>query len=194
MLKVLKLNNKSSLKVLNEFLDKRKVIQKNQTTIVNKIIKNVKINGDKAVLNYEKKFSKLKLKSNRVTFSKKEISNISKKIDIKIKQAIDLAYNRIKKFHSKQKFLSFKFKDKYKNVHFTRMQPDGEEGPSYKDAVHFPNPDDSLTLITDLKSFEGWKEGTLQRYGKVDVELFPEEDTWFDGDWIFSSTNSGYRQ
>ena len=49
MLKVLKLNNKSSLKVLNEFLDKRKVIQKNQTAIVNKIIKNVKINGDKAV-------------------------------------------------------------------------------------------------------------------------------------------------
>ena len=26
-----------------------------------------------------------------------------------------LAFNRIKKFHSKQKFLPFKFKDKYKN-------------------------------------------------------------------------------
>ena len=26
-----------------------------------------------------------------------------------------LAYNRIKKFHSRQKFSSFKFKDKYKN-------------------------------------------------------------------------------
>ena len=26
-----------------------------------------------------------------------------------------MAYTRIKKFHSKQKFLSFKFKDKYKN-------------------------------------------------------------------------------
>ena len=72
------------------------------------------------------------------------------------------------------------FKDKYKNVHFTRMQPDGKEGPSYRDAVHFPNPDDSITLVGDMKAFEGWKEDTLQRYGKVDIELFPEEDTWFD--------------
>ena len=35
-------------------------IQKSQTRIVNKIIKNVKKKGDKAVINYEKKFSKLK--------------------------------------------------------------------------------------------------------------------------------------
>ena len=115
MLKVLKYNKINSLKTLEIFLNKRKSLQKNQTSVVSKIIDNVKKKGDKAVLNYVKKFSKLKLKSNRVTFSKKEISNISKKIDIKIKQAIDLAYNRIKKFHSKQKFLSFKFKDKYKN-------------------------------------------------------------------------------
>ena len=115
MLKVLKYNKINSLKTLEIFLNKRKSLQKNQTSVVSKIIDNVKKKGDKAVLNYEKKFSKLKIKSNRVTFSKKEISNISKKIDIKIKQAIDLAYNRIKKFHSKQKFLSFKFKDKYKN-------------------------------------------------------------------------------
>ena len=80
MLKVLKLNNKSSLKVLNEFLDKRKVIQKNQTTIVNKIIKNVKKNGDRAVLNYEKKFSKIKKKNNKIFFSKKEINILSKKL------------------------------------------------------------------------------------------------------------------
>ena len=40
---------------------------------------------------------------------------LQKKTDKKIKQSIDLAYNRIKKFHSKQKFLSFNLKDKYKN-------------------------------------------------------------------------------
>lgn len=72
------------------------------------------------------------------------------------------------------------FKDKYQNIHFTRMQPDGKEGPSYKDAIHFPNPDDSLRLVGDMKAFEDWKEGTLQRYGKVDIEMFPEENTWFD--------------
>ena len=42
MLKILKFNNKGSSKVLKVFLDKRKSSQKNQTTIVSKIIRNVK--------------------------------------------------------------------------------------------------------------------------------------------------------
>ena len=116
MIKILKLNNKNFLKFLKIFLDKRKLIQKNQTSIVSKIIQNVKKNGDKAVLNYEKKFSQIKTKSNKILFSNKEINKISKRVDLKIKKSIDLAYNRIKKFHSKQKFSSFTIKDKYKNV------------------------------------------------------------------------------
>ena len=116
MIKILKLNNKNSLKLLKIFLDRRKSIQKNQTSIVSKIIQNVKKNGDKAVLNYEKKFSQIKTKSNKILFSNKEINKISKRVDLKIKKSIDLAYNRIKKFHSKQKFSSFTIKDKYKNV------------------------------------------------------------------------------
>ena len=116
MMKVFKLNNKNSLKALKIFLDRRKSIQKSQTYIVSKIIQNVKKNGDKSVINYEKKFSKIKTKSNKLFFSKKEIDKISKKTDIKIKKSIDLAYSRIKKFHSKQKFSSFTFKDKYKNI------------------------------------------------------------------------------
>ena len=97
-------------------MDKRKYIQKNQTTIVSKIIKNVRRNGDKAVLNYEKKFSKIKTKSTKIFFTTSELNKISNKLDPKIKKSIDLAYNRIKKFHQKQKFESFSFKDNYKNV------------------------------------------------------------------------------
>ena len=115
MMKVLNLSKKNSLKALKVFLNKRKSIQKNQTSIVSKIIKNVKKNGDKAVINYEKKFSRLKTKSNKILFSKAEINTISKKIDMKTKKSIDLAFKRIKKFHSKQKFSSFTFKDNYKN-------------------------------------------------------------------------------
>ena len=116
MLNVLKFDNKKFIKTLKIFLDKRKSVQKNQTTIVTKIIKNVRKNGDKAVINYEKKFSKNKKKFNKVYFSNKEINKILKKTDPKIKKSINLAFNRIKKFHSKQKFTSFTFKDKYKNV------------------------------------------------------------------------------
>ena len=116
MLKIIKLNNEKSLKILKIFLDKRKSIQKNQTSVVSKIIKNVKKNGDKAVINYENKFSRNKKnKSSKILFSSNEIRKISKKIDPKTKKSIDLAFKRIKEFHSKQKFASFTLKDKYKN-------------------------------------------------------------------------------
>ena len=71
MLKVLKFRNDNSLKTLKSYLDKRKAIQRNQTTIVSKIIQNVKKNGDKAVLSYEKRYSKIKTKSKKFYFQKK---------------------------------------------------------------------------------------------------------------------------
>ena len=116
MIKVFKFKNKNSLKTLKIFLDKRKSIQKNQTSVVSKIIKNVKKDGDKAVLRYEKKFSKINTKSNKILFSSKEINQILKKTERSLKRSIDLAFNRIKRFHSKQKFSSFTIKDKYKNT------------------------------------------------------------------------------
>ena len=123
MIKILKFNKRNSLKSLKLFLNKRKSIQKNQTLIVSKIIQRVKKNGDQAVIDYEKKFSKIKSSSIKLLFSKKEINEISKKIDFKIKKSIDLAYNRIKKFHSKQKFSSFTYKDKYNNVLSYKYSP-----------------------------------------------------------------------
>ena len=115
MLKIINFNQKNFLGKLQDILNKRKSKQKAKTAIVNKIIFNVKKKGDKAVLSYEKKFSRIKTKSKKISFSKKEITEISKKIDKKIKNSIDLAFNRIKTFHKKQKFLSFKLKDKFKN-------------------------------------------------------------------------------
>ena len=115
MIKILRINKKNYLKVLDSFLYKRKSIQKNQADVVQKIIQNVRKNGDKAVLNYERKFSKIKTKSNKIFFSMKEINKISKKTDLKIRKSIDLAFSRIKKFHSKQKYSTFTYKDKYKN-------------------------------------------------------------------------------
>ena len=115
MLKTLNYNKKGASKTLEVFLNKRKSTQKNIASSVYKIIEDVKRNGDKAVLNYEKKYSNIKKKFKKVFFSNKEINQIAKKTDIKIKKAIDLAYTRIKKFHSKQKVANFKFKDKYNN-------------------------------------------------------------------------------
>ena len=115
MLKFLNYNKKNSLKNLEIILNRRKFTQKNLTSTVRKIISDVKKNGDKTVIKYEKKFSKIKNKSTKIVFSKKDINQIANKANKKIKKSIDLAFNRIKKFHSKQKFSSFSLRDKYNN-------------------------------------------------------------------------------
>ncbi len=114
-LKFFNTNQKDFLKKLQVILEKRKTKQSKKSFFVRKILSNVKRSGDTAVLNYEKKFSKVKTKTKKIRFSKKEINKILRKVDKKLKKSIDTAYDRIKLFHSKQKFSSFKFKDKFKN-------------------------------------------------------------------------------
>jgi histidinol dehydrogenase len=123
MLKYFNYNKKNSLNNLEIILNRRKSSQKNQTLFVKKIVSNVKKNGDKAVIKYEKKFSKIKNKFSKIIFSQQEINKIAKKTDKKIKKSIDLAFNRIKKFHSKQKFSPFTLRDKYKNEMSYKYSP-----------------------------------------------------------------------
>ena len=52
MLRFLNFNKKKSLSNLEIILNKRKSTQKNKTSVVKKIIFNVKKNGDKAVIKY----------------------------------------------------------------------------------------------------------------------------------------------
>jgi histidinol dehydrogenase len=102
-------------KKLQLILNKRKSIQRNKSNVVKPIIENVKKNGDNALIRYEKKFSKIKIKKATLKFSQKETNKIIKSVDKKLKKSIDIAFKRIKNFHDKQKIYPFNFKDKYKN-------------------------------------------------------------------------------
>ncbi len=108
-------NKKKALVNLEKILNARKSKQKNQSQIVKKLLLDVKKYGDKSVLKYEKKFSKLKTNTKKIKFTKEEINQILRKLDKRLKKSIDIAFTRIKYFHSKQKFSSFKFKDKFNN-------------------------------------------------------------------------------
>ena len=115
MLKFFNANQKNSLKKLELILYQRKLKQQTKSATVKKILFDVKKYGDKAVIKYEKKFSKIKSSSNNIKFSREEINKFSKKIDRELKKAIDIAYTRIKRFHLKQTFSTFKYKDKFNN-------------------------------------------------------------------------------
>ena len=69
---------------------------------VSTILKNVKANGDKAVLEYAEKFDHVKLESLAVT--PEEIKEAETQVPIELKVAILLAQRNIYTFHKKQKF------------------------------------------------------------------------------------------
>ena len=94
----------------NLLLQRKKKIQSDSVSVKN-IIKDVKKNGDKALLKYEKRFNQ----NNIIIPSTKQIKKSINSLDKKVKKAIDTAYNRIYKFHSLQKFKNISYTDKLKN-------------------------------------------------------------------------------
>jgi histidinol dehydrogenase len=105
----------SKTKIFDSLLDKllyrrRNKVQHNLMSVI-KIIKDVKKNGDKAVLKYERRFNKNSI----IIPNLKQINKSIKSLDPKVKKAIDIAYNRIYKFHSLQKFKNISYTDKLQN-------------------------------------------------------------------------------
>ena len=119
MINVLDCKKSNYLSRLKSILEKRRSGNKINSDIAIKIVKDVKKNKQKALLKYEKKFSKNK----QVKISKNELSNSIKQLDPKVKNAIDFAYNRILKFHKNQKVKNFKFKDNLNNLFEYKFLP-----------------------------------------------------------------------
>ena len=113
MIKAINCNNSNFTKKLTILLEKRRQVKRYDTKIVSSIINDIKKNKIKALLKYEKKFSKNK----NIKPSKIQINTAIKKLDPKVKKAIDFAYDRILKFHSIQlkNLKNIIYKDKYKN-------------------------------------------------------------------------------
>ena len=110
-MKILNYKSKNFDKLLDNLLLKRKKkLQSNSVSVI-KIIQDVKKNGDKALLKYERRFNK----NNIIVPTSKKINQKIKSLDKKVKRAIDQAYDRIYKFHSLQKFKNISYTDKYKN-------------------------------------------------------------------------------
>ena len=102
-MKILNSKNKKFDKIFNNFLlQRKKKVRSNSVSVLN-IIKDIKKNGDKALLKYEKRFNQNSI----IVPNYKQISKSISFLDKKIKKAIDLAYNRIYKFHSLQSLKIF---------------------------------------------------------------------------------------
>ena len=110
-MKELNSESKTFDKVLEKLLLLRKNKVQSNSVSVSGIIKDVTKNGDKAILKYERKFNK----NNVIVPTPKSIAKSIASLDKKVKKAIDLAYNRIYKFHSLQKFKNISYTDNLQN-------------------------------------------------------------------------------
>ena len=110
-MKILNSKSKNFDKKLDSLLLKRKKKVESSSVSVTNIIKDVKKNGDKALIKYEKRFNK----NNIIVPTSQQISRSIKSLDKKIKKAIDFAFSRIYKFHSLQKFKNISYLDKLNN-------------------------------------------------------------------------------
>ncbi len=111
MIKQINCNKKNYLDNLTKFLDIRRSSKKPENKIISKILSDIKKNKNKALIKYEKKFSK----NSQIKPSIKEINNAIKFLDPKIKKAIDFALKRILNFHIKQKNKNILYKDSLNN-------------------------------------------------------------------------------
>ncbi len=110
-MRILNSKSKNFDKLLENLLLRRKKKIESDSVSVTNIIKDVKKNGDKALLKFEKRFNQ----NNIIIPSSKQIKKSINSLDKKVKKAIDIAYNRIYKFHSLQKFKNISYTDKLKN-------------------------------------------------------------------------------
>jgi len=111
MIKILNSKKNSFNSSLNQLLLNRKNKITFKSKLVIKIINDIKKNGDRAILKYEKKFGKNSIIIAKPKEVQKQIGNLQENV----KLSIDLAYKRIFQFHSKQKVKNIFYKDKLQN-------------------------------------------------------------------------------
>ena len=124
MIKIKRFINPAGLNKLEQIIDKRRISKSNNIPVVLKILKDIRLNKNKALKKYENKFSNNK----RLKPSKTEINKAINSLSPKIKNAIDFAYNRIFKYHSLQKAKNISFKDKFNNSLYYKFLPINKVG------------------------------------------------------------------
>ncbi|MGH4121957.1 MAG: histidinol dehydrogenase [Clostridium sp.] len=102
MMKIEVANSKEGKEYI-EFLKKRaEDVQKDANIVVDKILEDVKIRGDDAIIEYTQKFDSKFVTLANVIVTAEEIKNAYKMVDSDFLEAITLAKQNVKEFHEKQ--------------------------------------------------------------------------------------------
>ena len=90
---------------------------------VKKIIQDIKKNKDVALLKYVKKFENKKANLKSIIIPKKTLKDAYNSLSNESKKSLKLAYKRIFYYHSKQKKISYSFKDQLDSKFYIEWKP-----------------------------------------------------------------------
>ncbi len=93
------------------------------SSIVKKIIQDIKKNKDVALLKYVKKFENKKANLKSIIIPKKTLKDAYNSLSNESKKSLKLAYKRIFYYHSKQKKTSYSFKDQLDSKFYIEWKP-----------------------------------------------------------------------
>lgn len=106
---MIKTINYSSMENLKKELSRSQFSHTDVNSIVKEIIDNVRLNGDSALYEYNKKFDNVSITSLQVT--EEEIEIAFNRLDNELLDIIQFSYNNLLKYHEKQKRTDFLDKD-----------------------------------------------------------------------------------
>ena len=95
----------------------------NVSFTVKKIIQDIKKNKDIALLKYVKKFENKKANLKSIIIPKKTLKEAYNSLSNESKKSLKLAYKRIFYYHSKQKKISYSFKDQLDSKFYIEWKP-----------------------------------------------------------------------
>lgn len=118
-MKSIKTNSKELIKLYDRGIDVKKSIRDKVT----KILDDVKLRGDDALINYTKQFDNVKLKPRQLKVATGEINGAYQNMDPNLVSSLKVAIENITQFYKKQLKKSWKIKDKEGIVLGERITP-----------------------------------------------------------------------
>lgn len=107
-MKCIKFNSKQFQKLCDRNFQRRKRVQES----VRRIIEDIKIHGDDAIIKYTRKFDKIKLSPKRIKVTESEMNGAYQDIKPDFVNILKLAMDNISRFYKRQLRKSWKIKDK----------------------------------------------------------------------------------
>ncbi len=101
-MRIIKLTEETKNNLMNDLLKRSPNNYSQYESTVNEIIENVRVNKNKAVFEYTKKFDRFDLNEENIKVTKEEIAEAYTKMDQKLIEVIKKAAANIRDFHSKQ--------------------------------------------------------------------------------------------